>query len=105
LQALSAGLLKMKDEGLPVDCLTPQGAIYLSARIAPFGGRTKDGALQTTDDIRRYVLNAAGMALVPFNAFGMKDDDGWFRLSVGAVSLRDVEESLPRLRNALRSLA
>ena len=105
LNVLSAGLLKMKDEGLPVDCLTPQGAIYLSARIAPFGGRTTDGALQTTDDIRRYVLNAAGMALVPFNAFGMKDDDGWFRLSVGAVSLRDVEESLPRLRNALRSLA
>jgi aspartate aminotransferase len=51
------------------------------------------------------VLNAAGMALVPFNAFGMKDDDGWFRLSVGAVSLRDVEESLPRLAAALRSLA
>jgi len=105
LSALSAGLLRLKSEGLPVDCLTPQGAIYLSARIAPFGRRTRDGALLTTDDVRRYVLNAAGMALVPFNAFGMKDDDGWFRLSVGAVSLRDVEESLPRLATALRALA
>jgi aspartate aminotransferase len=104
LQALSAGLQRMKDEGLPVDCLTPAGAIYLSARIAPFGRRGPDGLLQTTDDVRRYVLNAAGMALVPFNAFGMKDDDGWFRLSVGAVSLRDVEECLPRLASALRSL-
>lgn len=106
LHALSAGFRRMKDEGLPVDCLTPAGAIYLTARIAPFGQSTPDGALlQTTDDVRRYVLNAAGIAAVPFSAFGMQEDDGWFRLSVGAVSLQDIERSLPKLHAALRALA
>jgi aspartate aminotransferase len=60
--------------------------------------------LSTNDDVRRYVLNAAGMGIVPFQAFGSTQDDGWFRLSVGAVSLAEVEEMLPRLRTALLAL-
>lgn len=106
LRALSDGLQRLKAEGLPVDCLAPQGAIYLTARVAPFGRRTKDGqTLQTSDDVRRFLLNATGVAAVPFSAFGMAADDGWFRLSVGAVSLAEIQESLPRLEAALRSLA
>jgi aspartate aminotransferase len=106
LQALSQGLQQMKHEGLPVDCLAPAGAIYLTARIAPFGRRTPDGAtLENTEDVRRYLLTAAGIAAVPFNAFAMKDDDGWFRLSVGAVSLQDAQDAIPRLSTALRALA
>jgi aspartate aminotransferase len=61
--------------------------------------------LQTSDDVRRFLLNATGVAAVPFSAFGMAADDGWFRLSVGAVSLAEIQESLPRLEAALRSLA
>jgi aspartate aminotransferase len=106
LQALSEGLQRMKRDGLPVDCLAPAGAIYLTARVAPFGRRTPDGTtLARTEDVRRYLLTAAGIAAVPFNAFAMKDDDGWFRLSGGAVSLRDVAQALPRLEAALRALA
>jgi DNA-binding transcriptional MocR family regulator len=30
---------------------------------------------------------------------------GWFRLSVGAVSMRDIQDALPRLGEALRALA
>jgi len=40
--------------------------------------------------------------VVPFQAFGLQGENGWFRLSVGAVSLRDIEESLPRVEAALR---
>ncbi len=106
LRALSDGLQRMKAEGLPVDCLAPAGAIYLTARVAPFGRRTRDGqTLQTSDDVRRYLLTATGLAAVPFSAFGMAEDDGWFRLSVGAVSLAEIEDSLPKVASALRSLS
>jgi aspartate aminotransferase len=44
------------------------------------------------------------VALVPFQAFGSTRDDGWFRLSVGAVSEEQIREALPRLGQALRSL-
>jgi aspartate aminotransferase len=43
--------------------------------------------------------------VVPFQAFGSTEDDGWFRMSVGAVSLADVDTALPRLEAALRQLA
>jgi aspartate aminotransferase len=44
------------------------------------------------------------MAAVPFDAFGADADEGWFRLSVGAVSMEDIEGALPRLRQGLESL-
>jgi aspartate aminotransferase len=85
-----------------VDATVPMGAIYLSARFALNGKRTVDGhALRTNDDVRRYLLKAAGFAVVPFQAFGVKEDTGWFRLSVGAVSLADIERVLPLLRQAI----
>ncbi|HMC57329.1 MAG TPA: hypothetical protein VKH19_19265, partial [Gemmatimonadaceae bacterium] len=60
--------------------------------------------LETDDDVRSYLLKKAGFAVVPFSAFGQPDGSGWFRLSVGAVSLRDVEELIPRLRSALQDV-
>ena len=81
------------------------GAIYLTARIHPFGRRTPAGhELRTNDDVRRYVLDRAGIGVVPFQAFGFAGEDGWFRLSVGAVSEEDIEAALPRLREALSVL-
>jgi aspartate aminotransferase len=41
---------------------------------------------------------------VPFQAFGVREDSGWFRLSVGAVSKAEVEAALPRLERALGAL-
>jgi aspartate aminotransferase len=39
--------------------------------------------------------------MVQFQAFGSTEDDGWFRLSVGAVSVADITALGPRLREAL----
>jgi aspartate aminotransferase len=106
LDLLHAGFQQLKADGLPVESIPPMGAIYLTARVAPFGRRTPDGAVLTTnEDIRRYLLKAAGVGLVPFQAFGARDDDGWFRLSVGAVSEEDIRVALPRLAAALAALA
>lgn len=105
LDALYKGLTTLRKEGLPVDVIPPMGAMYLAARFALNGRRTSAGTLLTTnEDIRTFLLHEAGLAIVPFQAFGMKEDTGWFRLSVGAVSLRELEEVMPRLRKALASV-
>ena len=102
LDALYAGLRAMREAGLPVDATVPAGAIYLSARFARVGleppGRAR---LETNDDILAYLLDEAGFAAVPFQAFDVPEESGWFRLSVGAVSLADIADVLPRLRAAV----
>jgi aspartate aminotransferase len=101
LDALYAGFSAMKAEGFPVEAIAPQGAIYLSARFDLFGRTINGRAIATNDDIRRLLLESAGLALVPFQAFGLKGDTGWFRLSVGAVSMADIASVFPRLRELM----
>jgi len=106
LDAVYHGMLALRDEGLPVDVVRPQGAIYISTRFALHGMQAPDGrALTTDEDIRNYLLNAAGLGTVPFSAFGTHGDNGWFRLSVGVISVEEIEALMPRLRAAIESLA
>jgi aspartate aminotransferase len=101
LDALHEGFAAMAREGLPVEVIAPQGAIYLSARFDLFGRTVRGRTIATNDDIRRLLLEEAGLALVPFQAFGLEGDTGWFRLSVGAVSMADISAALPRLRDLM----
>ncbi len=107
LDALSEGLRRLKEDGFPVDFIEPQGAIYLSVRF-DLAGRTTPGGelLRSNEDIRSYLLQAARFALVPFSAFGVAEaaEDGWSRASVGAVSVEQVRQAMPRLRAALEAL-
>jgi aspartate aminotransferase len=105
LDALATMFRGLRKEGLPVSATSPQGAIYLSAHFAVAGMRTPEGErLDTNESIRRYLLHAAGLAAVQFQAFGSNEESGWFRLSVGAVSLEQIEALGPRLRSALMAL-
>ena len=105
LVRLHNGLDAMRKRGLPVESLPPMGAIYLTARIAPFGRKTGDGrTLANSEDVRKYLLEAAGFAVVPFRAFGASADEGWFRLSIGAVSEEQIAAALPRVEQALVAL-
>lgn len=105
LDALHEGFKAMQREGFPVDAIAPQGAIYLSARFDLFDRTFQGRAIRTNDDIRRALLEAAGLAVVPFQAFGLKEDSGWFRLSVGAVSMDDIHQAFPRLRELMKQTA
>jgi aspartate aminotransferase len=98
LDALYDGLQAMRREGLPVDAIAPQGAIYLSVQFDLID------KLGTNEAIRKFLLEKAGFAIVPFQAFGLKREDGWFRLSAGAVSVQDCVDGLNRVREALQSL-
>jgi aspartate aminotransferase len=98
LDALYDGLIAMRREGLPVDAIAPQGAIYLSVQFDLVD------KLGTNEAIRKFLLEQAGFAVVPFQAFGLKREDGWFRLSAGAVSVQDCVDGLKRVREALLEL-
>ncbi|MDE3152351.1 MAG: aminotransferase class I/II-fold pyridoxal phosphate-dependent enzyme [Gemmatimonadota bacterium] len=106
LGLMAEGLDHLRAKGFPVESTAPQGAIYLSAHFGLHGKRTPEGAvLASNEDIRRYLLQTAGMAVVPFQAFGQNEETGWFRLSAGAVSPQDVRELMPRLEASLKALA
>lgn len=104
LNALYEGLQSLKSKGYAVDAIVPMGAIYLTARFN-FNSKTVNGTLlQTNEDIRKYLLEKAQVAIVPFQAFGSTEETGWFRLSVGAVSMQEIAEMLPRLEACLQSV-
>ncbi|MGZ8833527.1 MAG: pyridoxal phosphate-dependent aminotransferase [Thermoanaerobaculia bacterium] len=97
LNLLYDGIESMRRDGLPVRAITPQGAIYLSVQFDLIGR----AGLRTNEDVRRLLLEEAGFAVVPFEAFGLRQDSGWFRLSAGAVSLDDIARGLLRVRRAI----
>ncbi|NOK36878.1 aminotransferase class I/II-fold pyridoxal phosphate-dependent enzyme [Corallococcus exercitus] len=100
LEVLYKGFQRMKAAGLPVHAIAPQGAIYLSVRFDVVG----KGGLTTNDAIRKHLLEKARFAVVPFQAFGLADETGWFRLSVGAASVAEIEEALPRVEATVREI-
>ena len=105
LETLHAGLQELKAAGYPVDSIVPMGAIYLTARLDVLGKTTPAGQLlSTTKELTSYLISDAGLALVPFSAFGTAGTAPWFRMSVGGASLASIEAALPRLRAALDAL-
>jgi len=101
LTAMHEGFTVLESEGYPVDSINPQGAIYFSACFRVHG-RSFDGKrIETDDDIRMLLLERAGVAVVPFQAFGVREHTGWFRLSAGSVSMSEIQEMFPRLRALL----
>lgn len=96
LDALFNGFEAMRKDGLPVRAIVPQGAIYLSVQFSLAG--------KTNEEVRRLLLDRAGFAVVPFQAFGSRREDGWFRLSAGAVSVAEIEAGLQRVRDVLTTL-
>ena len=61
--------------------------------------------LETTEDVTRYLLNEAKLAIVPFYAFGTKRDSDWYRLSVGTAAEEDIERVRFNLEGALAKLS
>jgi len=107
LDALYQTVMELRTAGHQVDAIAPMGAIYLSARFNLEGKTTRDGTqIRSGDDLRRWLLRETGLGVVPFGAFGaLESGFGWVRLSVGAVSMADIEQAIPRLRAGLASLA
>lgn len=106
LDCLYSAFTTLAAEGHPVEAIAPQGAIYATLRLDLVGRTAPDGAVfQTNEDIRRYLLQEAGVALVPFRAFGMAGETGWFRASVGAVGLEELQAAMGRLGAAVKRVS
>ena len=105
LHRIHDGFQRLKEEGLPVDAIAPEAAIYLTIRVDAVGRNTDTGEkLQTQSDVTAYLLNEAKLAVVPFYAFGAPPDSSWYRLSVGTCKKEEIDEMLAKLRNALQKL-
>jgi len=104
LEALSSGFSQLKASGFPVDCVRPQGAMYVSLQLDLVGRSVAGVRIADNEAIRRLLLERAGLAMVPFQAFGLQEESGWFRLSAGAVSVQDIRDMLPRVRAVLEAV-
>ncbi|MFN3530288.1 MAG: pyridoxal phosphate-dependent aminotransferase [Bacteroidia bacterium] len=105
LQGFYEGFMRLKAAGHPVDCIAPQAAIYLTIQLNLKGLTTPDGrVLADTREVTAYVLEAAGLAVVPFYAFGASTNSSWYRLSVGTCRPEEVAQALAALEKALSAL-
>lgn len=106
LHAFYESFKSMRSEGLPVDVIAPQAAIYLTVKIDLAGLKTEAGReLKTIEDTTAYLLDHAGIALVPFTAFGSEVGNPWFRLSVGTSKKEEIKMVTDNLRNAIKRLS
>ena len=82
------------------------GALYLTVELDYIGKTKPDGVvIKDSSDLVFYLIEEAGIALVPFSAFGNSRDMPWFRASAGGVSLDEIKNMLPRLEAALTKLS
>jgi aspartate aminotransferase len=89
-----------------VDAIAPEAAIYLTIKIDLAGRKTESGqSLSTQSDVTTYVLNEAGLAVVPFYAFGTDRSNPWYRLSVGTCRKNEIDQMIGKLREALKKLS
>jgi aspartate aminotransferase len=106
LNRIYAGFIGFKNEGFPVDAITPQAAIYLTIKIDIAGRKTADGeVLADQSAATAYLLSEAKLGIVPFYAFGAERTSPWYRLSVGTCKKEEIDEMLDKLRQALSKLS
>lgn len=106
LQSIYLGIITMKEKGFPVDAIAPQAAIYLTIKIDLKGKLKPDGVrLEHQADATQYLLEAAGLAIVPFSSFGADKESPWYRMSVGTCRTEDIEPMLKKLADALSQLS
>jgi aspartate aminotransferase len=105
LNAFHEGFTTLKNEGFQLDSIPPQAAMYLTVKFDLAGKTTADGKLlESTPDVTKYLLDEAGLAIVPFYAFGASKKSTWYRLSVGTSVYEEIDELFVRLKAALSKL-
>ena len=106
LKAFHKGIQELKAEGFNVDSIEPQAAIYLTIQIDLVGKSTAQGELlENQEMVTQYLLDEAGLAIVPFNCFGANKGSSWYRLSVGTSKLDKIPGVITNLKNALVKLS
>lgn len=106
LTLIYEGFVSLRNEGFAVDAIKPEAAIYLTVKIEGCGKKTPQGQLLTSQaDVTAYLLDAAGLALVPFYAFGAAAHSPWYRMSIGTCKTEEIPVMLQQLKAALGELS
>ena len=106
LRRIYDGFIGLKQQGFGVDALAPQAAIYLTIQLDLVGKTTAAGIkLASQDEVTKYVLDEARLAVVPFYAFGAPRTSSWYRLSVGTSKKEEIDEMISQLKAALQKLS
>jgi len=79
-----------------IECLASDGAFYAFPKME--AAYSKLDGIDNDVDFGEYLINEAGVALVPGSAFGAP---GYMRLSF-ATSMENLKEGLTRIQNALK---
>lgn len=105
LEYIYQGLMQLKAKGFAVDAVAPQAALYLTIRFTLVGKTTASGkVLDNQAAVTQYLLEEAGLAIVPFYAFGADNSSSWYRLSVGTCRKEDLAPMFEKLEAALAKL-
>lgn len=84
-----------------VSCRNPGGAFYVFPDISAYLGKhVGEREIRHSDDLAAYLLEEAGVAVVPGSGFG---DDHYIRLSY-ATSMENIIKGMDRMEPALRRL-
>lgn len=84
-----------------VKCFSPEGAFYVFPNVSKIYGRSYKGKkITSSPELIDYLLDEANVAAVPGAAFG---NDDHIRLSY-ATSLKNIEEGIKRIKNAISKL-
>jgi aspartate aminotransferase len=106
LRKIYSGLIQLKEDGYDIDAVAPQAAIYLTIKLNLTGKKLPDSTvIKDQSEVTSYLLQNAGLAVVPFYAFGADNNSPWYRLSVGTCKKEEIEEMLSKLRRALEQLS
>lgn len=82
-------------------CILPEGAFYAFPNISEYlGAQFKGTVIQSSMDFCSFLLEQAGVALVPGEAFGSKNN---VRISY-ATSLNNLKDAVRHMRSALSML-
>jgi aspartate aminotransferase len=94
-------IVQLLNEINGIKCMLPEGAFYVFPNVAEIYGRSFRGKkITNSTELIDYLLDEANVATVPGAAFG---SDSHIRLSY-ATSLKNIEEGLKRIKNAVANL-
>ena len=106
LRTIYQGIIELKNEGMNVDAIAPQAAIYLTVKFDLCGQQSEEKKiLKTQNEVTAYLLKEAKLAVVPFYAFGAARNSPWYRLSVGTCKKEEIPQMFRQLKKALEKLS
>jgi aspartate/methionine/tyrosine aminotransferase len=79
---------ELKQKGFRIDCQRPEGGIYISIYLG------ESLSFPNMESYTKFLIDRCGIGLVPFEYFGSNGNKGWFRMSIGGVDPKNVDEIL-----------